>query len=343
MGGITYCTHRIHVVAQFLGSAMHSRAIRIATYLLVTGFLTVQLVDILSMNLGWVQLAKAISHPTVDSSQLANAKRNFERAKAGQPGRAGLGLGTAEIWDGRSDEAIKAWCHGNVSADWLLAMGTTKYGLGDLNGALAYFVGAEELAEGGNNEARISAGLVCQQTYSEPDLLSDNAQDFCRGFFAEQGHNLIVNGNLHSGSASGWRKSIVAQQEPFAYGVDADQGRMAPSMRMTLQNPHGNLGLVQRINVIPGTTLRFRATVRTEVTDSRFEARVLNVQFSRDGKSPGNALLTLSETTDWTTYEHLFQLPLDADGQVSFFPVLAKGEGIIWFDNVSVTVVSEPR
>ncbi len=305
---------------------------------------TTEFYSTLSVNLGWVNLAKAVMHNQPKQELLEQAKTQFNLIEYNLSEASYRGLGTVELWNHQPNAAVEMWRAGDVSADWLLAMGKTRYAADDLNGALTYLMGAEALAEDRSDEARIYAGIVCQRTYANPHILSEDAQEYCRRFFSRQSGNLIVNGSFESSSVSGWQLSLSGQKENLIYEFDHDRGQPAPSIVMSFRNSQHSMGLLQWINLLPGTTIRFGAWLRVEASTPEFEARVLHIQYQRRGKSPGNSLLTMSNnTTEWTYFEREFRLPDDADGRVTLLPVLAKGEGKVWIDEVTVTVVDKPQ
>lgn len=254
---------------------------------------------------------------------------------------AWLGQGQVAARTDDAPGALASWEQGAVTPDVLLEYGKQARAGDNPATALVYFQGAAARAAPEPNEGAYWAGVVCQQTLATPERLTPAQQTYCDGYFARNGRNLILNGQLATGNTWGWNgQFFFADPRTATFAVDAAAGQPAPSLLLEGVTAGPHRGLYQVISLPPGSRVRFSAKART-AADADFQVALLFIGWRADGRPQGNEFAVVTESTGWRTYEREFRLPADAERLVQFYPAVLSGRGQVWLDDVQLTLLPE--
>jgi len=292
---------------------------------------------LLCSNLGWLQLARPEAWSVARESSGARALTWFRRAIAAEPssGRAFLGAGIASVLLGDDTQAWAAWRKGEISPEVLIELGMRAHNMDD---ALTYYRGADEVAGGEPNEARYLAGQTCQRSVAKIDVLSSSNQCFCRDYFAHSGGNLILNGQFVTGNTWGWSgQFFFSEPASCVQQIDWSIGKPAPSLSITGSTVDRHHGLYQELSVSHGAIIRFSAWFRIEGA-SELEARLLYIWWEQNGQPQGNQQVVATSDTEWIYLQRTWQLPGGSSSDVVVYPVLLDGKGTIWVDDVQLVI-----
>lgn len=158
---------------------------------------------------------------------------------------------------------------------------------------------------------------------------------------AQAASNILVNGSF-DGGLEGWETWTPRGNPEIRY--DETVYRSAPgSIRVEGFAPNDRAALVQRPAVEAGKWYTISAWVKTEnVSGDAVRLRVqFNLATDPTQKTREHLILgRLGGSRDWTLLQETFQVP-PGTGTLIVEPFLDSGQGVVWWDDVSLIAVEE--
>ena len=290
-------------------------------------------------NTGWLQLTEGVlnrENTTVPTDHFLRAIQSNQTNA-----RTYLGIGMAYAENFSEPEALNYWRQGQIAPATLHQLGSQMRKQGLLDLAFIYFRNAAQLDPATPDQGDYLAGRLCQQSLTDPARLSAFNQQYCHDYFAQNGGNLLLDGQFDQEVHWGWTGDFLFTDFTRAnFQRDLESGVPSPSLRLTGLTSGRHAGLYQRISILPGTKVRFSGYFRSENAHD-LSADLLYIERQQEGKPQGNSPYKVESSTEWQHLERIFVLPMDSEPWAQFYPVLLRGEGTVWADNLSVEIVSE--
>lgn len=288
-------------------------------------------------NAGWVMLNGYQREEQSPLAEQPDPVLAFSRAldlRAGNSS-ARFGEGMTYALQGRVDEAIASWSLSETESETFIDYGIMARDAGKLDMALTHLRAADALDREGGPEAGHLAGTICQRAYAEPQTMSLPNSRYCSDYWNSAGGNLIINGDLEPPVLSGWFG------EHYFAGRSAKQPEVLPdpdtgdfAVRLEGVEDRNHFGLYQRLTLSPGETVRFSGRFKLSGEEG-LTARLLYVGWQdSEGVAQGNHGHVGKERMEWTAFERTFTVPAESQVVIDFYPVLFRGVGAVWFDDV---------
>ena len=304
--------------------------------------ITSSFVSTFQSNIAWINLNTYLRDETAFTTNLRYGSIFFSQALDldNKNESAVFGLGLTDILQGSGDSAISLWRDSALDPSLLIDYGLSARGKDDFDKALTLFRAADARGEKITKEGLLLAGTICQWTFTEQSLLSDSNSQFCSNYWKENGHNLIINGDLSAGALYGWEgENFFTGKNKARAKVDGDESSTAASLIGQDENNH--FGLYQRLSLSAGDTMRFSGRFKMSGKEN-LAARILYIGWQKeDGTPQGNQGGEQSKQMEWTEFERTFHVPENSKTTFNFYPVTFSGEGIIWFDDIRLELIDD--
>lgn len=290
-------------------------------------------------NLGWVTYNINTKQEIFSEIPLEFFKTSLSANSKNQEAYLGAGI----IYTLTRDEAnaYNMWLQGKVQPTLLNQIGIQKQSEGKYDEAFIYFRSSEKLDSTTLGEGYFLAGKLCQENLNNVNSIARVNQSYCDDYFANNHDNLLLNSQFDYPISWGWRgESFFTDESENTRSLDFHLGSPAPSLLLTGLTQENRAGLYQRITLQPNTEVKFSGYFQVEDVEN-IEVKVLYIEWSVDGRTMGNEQLTITSSKEWTHLERTFLLPNNSEGWIQFYPVLLKGQGKVWIDNVRVEIKSK--
>lgn len=324
------------------------RLVPIGLLLIVAMLLVPRLISTAERNMGWLQLATAMT--TAEHSQSAHEERLqsaidlFSRAvsRSSTDQSAWLGLAMASAHVGDQPAVVNAWRAAGAPAERLIEYGNMQYPASPQL-ALLYFLSAQDLSPEGHTDAYYAAARVCRSQWAARAQFEPKYADYCAHLVQMNKGNLIFNGGFDDGVDLGWEgRFFFIKPEHAVLYTDPTAGVPSPSAVIQGISAQHHQGIGQTLCLRPGTQVHYSAHFRVE-SHGNFQARLLYIGWRADDKVNGNQAEILTSTRDWTYLERTWTVPENAEPQITFQPLILTGQAQVWIDDVRVTTTEPPQ
>ena len=293
-------------------------------------------------NFGWIQIFNMYTGNIECDQFFERYGIIFDESMHYAPSnsQAYLGKGLIYAFCAKDSQAFSAWQQGDIDPEELTLLGNSaQYSLGNIDLAMLLYRGGAMLFPVTPNMAQYASIRLCQTTFAQLDNLNKNNKLYCQELFNSNTQNLIFNGQFDQQFAS-WTGVFFFEGDMAALEIDNQTGMPPPSLKLSGYSDERHGGLYQRIQLPPGSTVRFSGYFRVEDAVA-FRSRALYIEWKQHGRIHGNHAVLLKSDNDWIWIEREFKLPLDSEPYVQFYPVLFEGIGVVWVDNIRVELISD--
>jgi len=293
-------------------------------------------------NFGWIQIFNMYTGSIECDQLLRQYGVIFDESMHYAPSnsQAYLGKGLIYAFCAKDSQAFSTWQQGDIDPEELTRLGNlAQYSLGNIDLAMLLYRGGAILFPVTPNMAQYASVQLCQTTFAQLNDLSKNNKLYCQKLFNNNAQNLIFNGQFDQQFAS-WTGVFFFADTMASLEIDNQTGMPPPSQKLSGYSDGKHGGLYQRIQLLPGSTVRFSGYFRVKDAVA-FRSRALYIEWKQYGKTQGNHAVFLNSDSDWVWIEREFKLPLDSEPYVQFYPVLLEGIGTVWVDNICVELISD--
>jgi hypothetical protein len=317
--------------------------------LLCTGGLLLLLVvptmaSSLQSNIAWINLNRRFRNGTSITKTPPQELEFYAQAieTDAENRSAWFGLGLSYALQGEVESAISAWKESETDTGRLIEYGKSARRAEKLDIALIIFRAADAMDYSFSDQGYMLAGTICQRSLVTQNLLSESNLHYCSNYLADNGNNLIVNGDFSPRAAYGWEgQHFFAGNNPARFQIEDLSESGDPVIKLTGQDESSHFGLYQPLILAPGTTVRFSGRFKISGEDNLI-ARILYISWqTEDGAPQGNHGEQRSKQMGWTRFERTFRVPENVQPTINFYPVNFTGEGTIWFDDIQLELVTD--
>lgn len=321
--------------------SIHIPILILSIVILLTIVNSNQIVSYFYSNLGWLYITSALNNSsTTHHAKLAEHYFSSALRSSVKGSRIRIGAGLSAALLGKEQVAQAFWSEQLVPPTGLLSMGQAMRMQHRDSLALLLLRTMPEKDKSITQLGSHIVGELCQRNYASLTDLQLGNTSYCERYFANNNHNLLLNGNFDEGKILGWRGLFYfAPIQDGIFSFDSSEGHPLPSLLLQGFQQSQRYAIYQSITLKPGTQLQFTGWFKVDLVEPS-SAKILYIEWKQLEVTNGNYAHLLTDSHDWNFFERTFVVPDNYAGVIRFYPALLDGKGLIWIDNLHLKVMS---